>query len=298
MTPKQIRHRASAALVLACAALAAATPGGASSADSILDRAQVGVGGRNATHGYSPQLYVDFRSPEGYDRRSCCLDGDGGAWGGPRYQSSNKASLSGDSTIGWGATFETKSRTNAEAVHSFMIQDGWAETAPFALEVPHIVHGRKIGTIAALAVLRRSPQGAAYRGQLVFPLCRGTYVHAIFAALKPLSDSTGLGDQFTINGTLASTWNEQHLRLALAGVSLDGYLRAGRVTARASGRLVTGVLTDCAGHPVPGVTVHAGAARAKTDAAGRYKLRLSRPGNYRVVATTGAATVSASIRVR
>jgi hypothetical protein len=93
-----------------CACIAVAVP---TAVGEVTNRAQVGVAGRNDTRGFSPALYVVFTSPAAY-RGGCCTDVDSGEWLGPRYQASGNASLSGDSSIDWRATFDRRS-TSAPA---------------------------------------------------------------------------------------------------------------------------------------------------------------------------------------
>ena len=263
----------------------------------VTNQAQVGVSGRNDTKGYSPGLYVVFVSPLEY-REGCCTDGDSGEWLGPRYAASGNANLSGDAKIGWSAIFK-RGQASAEAMaRAALIQD-WPQTSMRTIAVPHVVHGATVGTIPGVAVVTRSPaEPAQFEAALGFPLCRGLHVGARFSLLAPYDDSTGGAfGQFMVNGTLASTWNEQHANVALDGVRLDGYLPATRLTAHAAGRVVSGAVRDCLSHAMPGVRVHVGRASVTTNAAGSFRTVARNKGQVTVSAAAGGRTVRTRVRV-
>lgn len=290
------RRRISGTIVLAGAAACALTAVPAASAQ-VTNRAQVGVPGRNDTKGYSPNLYVVFESPADY-RAGCCTDSDSGEWLGPKYQAGGNASLSGDSSIDWRATFDRSSKSAAAAATAALVQK-WPQLDQRAMAVPHVVHGTNVGTIDGTAIVTRSPaEPAQFEAVLGFPLCRGLFVAAGFALLKPFTDSTGgVAGQYMVNGVLASTWNRQQTDASLQGVRLDGYLPAASLTAHASGRVVTGVLRDCVQHPMPGVRVRAGGRSGVTNSAGAYRIVVKRAGTVRAVASAGGRTVGTTVHV-
>jgi len=212
-----------------------------------------------------------------------------------------KPSFGDDTELGWSAHFDTKA-SNAESAdrESFTFKS-WPDVSKNSIEVPHTVHGRQIGTIAGVAVIARSPgsTSAAYEGAIGFPLCRGLFVAVYFSTTKPLNDDTGIYGKYLVEGTVVSTWNLQQLQTALAGVSLDGNMPAAKITARTAGRVVTGVVTDCVGHRMPGVVVRGAGASTKTGAGGTYRLVARRAGVVRMVAVGGGRTVrSPPIRLR
>jgi hypothetical protein len=273
----------------------------ASASAEVTQRAQVGVSGRNATHGYPAALYVVVKSPPDYQADCCSYDGDGASWKGPPYGAVKKPSFGGDTELGWSAHFDTKA-SNAESAdrESFTFKS-WPDVSKNSVNVPHTVHGRQIGTIAGVAVIARSPgsTSAAYEGAVGFPLCRGLFVAVYFSTTKPLNDDTGIYGKYLVKGTVVSTWNLQQLQTALTGVSLDGNLPAGRITAHAAGRVVTGVVTDCVGHRMPSVVVRGAGASTRTGVGGAYRLAARRAGVVRIVAVGGGRTVRSSpIRLR
>jgi hypothetical protein len=277
----------------ACALIAVST-----GSAQVTNRAQVGVQGRNETKGYSPGLYVVFVSPSDY-RAGCCTDVDSGQWLGPRYQASGNASLGGDSSIDWSAKFDPRSTSASAAATAALVQK-WPQVSQQSVRVPHVVRGTNVGSIDGTAIVTRSPaEPAQFEAVLGFPLCRGLFVAAGFALLKPFTDTTGgVAGQYMVNGMLASAWNRQQADASLQGVRLEGYLPAASLTARASGRVVTGVVRDCARHPMPGITVRAGGTRTTTRIDGSFRLVVSRRGSVLVVASGGGRTLKARVRVR
>ncbi len=281
-------------------ALAAVVLAAGASAE-VTQRAQVGVSGRNATHGYPAALYVVVKSPPDYQADCCSYDGDGGTWIGPPYRAENKPTFGGDTKLGWGAYFDTKASGPEDAARRSFVFKGWSDVSKDAIDVPHTVRGRQVGAIPGIAVIARSrgSSSSAFEGAVGFPLCPGLHVAVYFSSSTPLTDGTGIYGKYLVNGTVVSTWNLQQLETALAGVSLDGNLPAGKVTARASGRVVSGSVTDCVGHPMPSVSVRGGGGATKTTTSGSYRLRVKHGGLVRVTAAGGGRTVrSAPVRVR
>jgi hypothetical protein len=265
----------------------------AAAAAGVTGRAQVGVSGRNDTRGYSPALWVYLDSPQSY-RKGCCTDVDSGEWLGPRFQASDNPSLAGDSSIGWRAVFDRRAGSAASVARANLVQR-WPTAATESIAVPHLVGKAKVGTLAGSAILTTAPgTSAQVEGALAFPLCPGLHVVATFGALKPFAGPTGTGGMYQVNGVDAPTWNRQQVDAALHGVSLVGYLPVKSVTAARAGGTIAGRVTDCVGHPMPGVTVSAGGAHAKTDSTGRY--RLSAAGAVSVVVNAGGATASHRVR--
>lgn len=280
--------------ILGCAVVAGFASAG------VTQRAQVGVSGRNSTHGYPASLYVVFKSPPDYNA-GCCYDGDGAEWRGPRYVAEKKPDFDGDTKLDWGAYFETRVSTSEQAARESFIFKSWVDVSKTTVGVPHVVNGREVGTIPGVAVMTRSPgkTSAAFEAALGFPLCRGLFVSALFSATAPLNEETGLYGKYLVNGVPVSQWNRTQLETALQGVSLEGNLPAGKVNVRASGRVLSGVVSDCVGHPMPSVRVHVGATSTRTSGIGAYRLRLRHGGLVRVIAVGGGRSVrSAPIRVR
>jgi hypothetical protein len=289
MTRSSLRAIGSMAAGLMALAVAGAAAGG------VVNRAQIGVPGRNITEGYSPALYVVVASPAEY-RRGCCTDSDSGEWKGPRYKGSDNT-ISGDSSIDWSVDVDNHRRTAAAVAREAFVHD-WPVETTRQIRVPHLVNGRKVGTIIGTAALSKSPGtgSAQVEGALAFPLCRGMFAFARFGLLSPSSVPTGTGGEYTVDGTPALDWNRRQLDVSLQGVSLIGPLPVGTVTARASGGGVAGRVTDCAGHPVPGARVVARGVSAKTDLNGSYRLTGVPSSATAVSVTAGGATVTAALR--
>jgi hypothetical protein len=262
----------------------------AAAAAGVTGRARVGIAGRNDTRGYSAALWVNLDSPQTY-RKGCCTDVDSGEWLGPRYQASDNASLAGDSSIAWRAVFDRRGGSAVAVARANLVQR-WPTASTESITVPHLVGTLKVGTLAGTAIVTKAPasSSAQVEGALAFPLCPGLHVVANFDALKPFAGPTGTGGMYEVNGVDAATWNRQQVESALHGVSLVGYLPVGHVTAARAGGAIAGRVTDCVGHPMPGVTVRAGSAHAKADGAGRY--RLAAAGAVSVVVSAGGTTAS------
>jgi hypothetical protein len=293
------------ACVLACLALAAA----ASAAER--DRVQVGSPGRNATAGQPLSLFVAVELLPGY-RPSNPFDGDARSWEGPEYRAPGLDSR--PATVDWQVTFATG--PVAAAVGNALAQD-WPVVERPAVRVPHLVGGRRVGTIPAVAVLTEGPgtNNAQFESLVVLRLCRGVLATAAFALLSPSSVyAGGPSEPFLVaEGVPARQWNHDRALDALGRVTLEGRLPLGRLTARAAGRTVRGVARDCLGHPLAGVEARlarggAAVARARVAADGSYRLRAPAPGSYTVSVSqlvtgkggsgTRRETRSVSVRVR
>jgi hypothetical protein len=273
----------------------------------VVDRAQVGLQGRNETRGFSPSLYVVLASPPDY-ARGCCYDSDSGEWNGPRYQAQQRADLGGTSTIDWSVAFARAS--SAEAAARAALVQAWPDVQAGQAVVSHTIAGSSVGTIAGFYVITRARgESAQHEAAVAFPISHGVVAVARFFAKEPFTDTTGgVAGSYVVNGVLASTWNREQITSALQGVSLDGSLPPARVTARATGRAVRGTVTDAFLHPVAGATAtlerrtRAGwrpSGHARTSATGAFALRAAKRGTYRVsAALAGSVARSAPVRVR
>jgi hypothetical protein len=264
-------------------------------AAQVVNKARVGVRGRIETRGYSRSLYVVFTSPEDY-AAGCCTDADSGEWNGPRYQASGNRSLGGTSRIGWRAVFERGPSSAAAAAHAGLVHP-WPQTGTATIPVRHTTAGKTVGKLPGAVVFTHAPETATAQteGALAFPLCPGLFAVADFITLEPSTDSTGgVAGEYQVDGMLASAWNDRQLGFAIVGVSLDGYLKIGKLSAVAKKGIVTGRLTDCRGAPMPGATIKAGRTTAKTNAAGNYRLREPRgpAKTFLLTATAGGQTAS------
>lgn len=283
MSNRRWQMGARRAAIVALIACAAALP--AASAASA-DRVQVGRPGQNATEGYPLALFTTVALLPDY-RPVNHFDGHSRDWEGPQYRSANLDG--GKTTLDWSVTFD---RVGSAAAMAAKTLRGWSW--PVAerpqVRIPHRVGRRTVGTIPAVALLIKAPGGnnAQFKSVVAFPLCRGVFVAADFSLTSPIGEyGTDPSDTYLVKGTPALDWNHDHAIAALEQVALEGYLKPGRVTARAAGRSITGSVRDCRGDPMAGIEVRLvrdGTAGARTKAAadGSYRLRAPGAGAYRV----------------
>lgn len=291
------RTRSAAFLLVVLAALV----GAALAAAAVIEHIRVG-GNVRETRGFSRSLLVDIEVLPDYRHVSAVRDLRG-HWDGPAYRAVGKGDLGGVTGIDWSIYF---TRAGMPSTVTQLTRDvesfNWKVADENPLLVPHVIKGRRVGTLKGISLIIHSPgsTGAAVKSGVTFLLCRGLVATVIFELMKPLDDDAAPFGQYVVEGgSLASMWNHVRGREALSQVSLNGYLPLARVTARAHGRGVTGTVTDCAGHPAPGVVVHVGSARATTNSSGRYTAHVVRPGTYAATASAGGATTASSrVRVR
>ena len=218
------------------------------------------------------------------------------------YVFSGNASISAASTLDWGAVF-TRGNPTAEAAARANLVHDWPVSATAAVTVPHVVGGRRVGTISAFELLTKEPvtNSARFEGARAIPLCRGAYAVARVSALTPSTDGDSFGNVYTVEGRLAGDWNREQVLATLAALTLEGNLPPRRVTARASGRRVVGTARDCRGDALAGARVRLipRGPSSTTTANGSFTLRARKRGVYRVAVTVGGSTAtSARVRVR
>jgi hypothetical protein len=281
-------------LVLAAGARAAA-------GDTSVDHVRVNGAGRNSTNSFSTTLYVDVALESGYAHQS--FDGDSGNWDGPGYHASLKASLAGATHLGWGVAFELASRSSLEDFAKRYALDlgSWRVLQQGPKAIPHMIGGRRVGTINGLMMLTQAPgdTAAAFDSAISFPLCKGVIAVAHFSTLTPSTNSPNpFGIYLVDDGTDVQAWNRDHISAALDGVVVNGYLPAARLTATPHGRAVQGLVSDCVGQPMPGVTVKVGPTRAVTTASGTYLAHVRRAGTYAVSVSAGGGSARRTVRVR
>ena len=294
-----MRFRLAACLLTSGVAWLPASAGAA----VTVDRVQVGVP-KTPTRAFAENLSVALQAPSAYER-ACCTDFVSGAWEGPPVEASASSTPQNPSRIEWNVTFARGRRTAA----SLAAAGGWADYPQIAsrrINVPHIVAGRRVGTLKAFAVTdAQASPGARVQAALALPLGGRVTAVTLFHFPDPAADRTSAGE-LTVRGTPASSWNRGQSGDALEGVSLEGSLPPKRISARRSSGRVRGRIADRFGHPVFQVAVQlqrrAGGrwrtvAKGVTTSRGAYSLGGARAsGSYRVVARLGGTTTRRAVR--
>jgi hypothetical protein len=280
----------------------ACLPASAGAAVTV-DRVQVGVP-KTPTRAFAENLSVALEAPSAYDR-ACCTDFVSGAWEGPPVEASASSAPQNASRIEWNVTFARGGRTAA----SLAAAGGWADYPQIAsrrIKVPHIVAGRRVGTLKAHAVTdAQAAPGAQVQAAVALPLGGRITAVTLFHFPDPAADRTSAGD-LTVRGTPASAWNRGQSGDAIDGVSLEGSLPPKRISARRSNGRVRGRIADRFGHPVAEVKLQLQrrtggrwrkAATGVTTSRGAYSLGGARQsGSYRVVAKLGGTTARGAVR--
>ena len=214
--------------------------------------------------------------------------------------------------MSWDVSFTNEVGNTADAALGRLIQH-WPELARTEVQVPHLVAGRRVGTVPGLSILTRAPgKSAQHEATLAFPLGRGVFAVVRLALLEPFQDEVNPYGQYLVQSVsgpvLASAWNAQEAAQTMAAVSLQGNLPPARVTAGTARRRLSGAVKDSFGQPLAGVAltieqrtgkkfVQTGSAR--TGAGGKSIARVPAAGRYRVVVSLDGVTVrSKLVRVR
>lgn len=290
-----MRHRLALAL-----AVAAAVPTAPAAAAPVVDSVQVGVP-KTATRAFSPQLGVFLKSPGDYER-GCCYDSRQGQWTGPAWQSSSGAS--DRSHIEWRVANSRTGRSIAALARAGG-RSGYPQVSAGKVKVPHIVGGRRVGTLPGFQALDAAPAPeAAAQQTLAIDLGQRVKSLVSFEASDPAVDSDpGLG-AFTVGGIPASAFNRRQAQAAMRNVTVVGNLPPRKVRAKARGRRASGTVLDGFGHPVAEIKVSLlrGSRRVAgglTNRRGAFSLTAPKGGAYRVLATlSGAKARSATLRLR
>ncbi|HKB93062.1 MAG TPA: carboxypeptidase-like regulatory domain-containing protein, partial [Gaiellaceae bacterium] len=249
-------------------------------------------------------LFVDLTVLPAYTETG--FDGDAGTFAGPPFDAANDSTgvLRGRTGIDWSAHFY-RGTSVAQAIASTQSYYGWPAVHRETVLVRHVVGRTVVGKLRATWNVTRNPAAGStqFSAALGLPFCRIAVLALGFAVLQPEAENDSVAGPFLVappgGGSIdALTWNEQQVAAIPANIILDGYLPVARVTAVAHGPSIVGVVTDCAGERMPHVTVRAGGRSARTNAAGRYTLRVGRRGSYRVTVVAGASSASRSVRVR
>jgi hypothetical protein len=214
-----------------------------------------------------------------------------------------KPSSGGSTSIGWGVTFDLASHVSPQklAERYALNISNWPVVQLGPASIPHVVGGRRVGSIAGVALVSQAPgaDAAAFKSAFGFSLCKGVVGVAHFATVGGSTRAANPNGTYVVeDGTDLQVWNRSHVVESLKTVTLDGYLPVARVTATAHGRAIAGKVTDCVGHPMPAVTVSAGAAHAKTSPTGTYVLRVAKAGAVTVRVSAGGGSAQRTLRVR
>ena len=290
-----MRHRLITGL-----AVAAALPTAPAAAATVVDSVQVGVP-KTATRAFSPQLGVFLKSPGDYER-GCCYDSRQGQWTGPAWRASSGAT--DRSHIDWRVTTTRTSRSTATLARGGG-RSGYPQVSAGKVKVPHLVGGRKVGTLSGYQALDGAPAPEA-ASQQTLAIDLGQKVKSIvsFEASDPAVDSDpGLGT-FTVNGMPASAWNRRQAQAAMRNVTVVGNLPPRKVKAKGRGLQAAGQVVDAFGHPVAEIKVallrgSKKVATGLTTTRGKFALSAPKGGKYRVLATlSGAKARSATLKLR
>lgn len=236
------------------------------------------LGGR----GYATDVTVAFTAPAGYT-----VPGGGyESWVGPLYTNlatgdQSESRLDFDVHPDFSASSAEQAGREKIGTDIGGIPTNEVRSGP--IDVPHVIGGRKVGSIKGFVVIRRATRAEYegwYEAAVAFSLGKG------YPILAADIDTTAPGDDSneTIQGALPSAWNLQAVEEAVRGVAVEGNLAPSKVTARVRGGQVAGRVTDGLGHPVVGakVALERGSgstwkqvAQGKTNANGEFKLRLA-----------------------
>lgn len=274
------------------------------SAQSDLDRIQVGVPG-TVTRAYATSLSLRLNIPSGFTR-DCCYDFTSGAWIGPEIHYSSDPGRTSLSHVGWEVHFSRTSRSLASVARAA----GWGNYPQVSAKrrtVRHVLSGRRLGKVPAYSAVDQKADLATTQAALAIDLGRRVKAVMLFTFTDPQSDSDSSGGAITVNGLSASAWNRRAAELAMRSIQLEGPLPISTVKARAGGRRVTGTVTDIAGDALGQAKLalqrRSGGwrtvAKGRSALAGTFSLKAPASGKYRVVATlTGRSVRSRPVTIR
>jgi hypothetical protein len=278
-------------------ALALAAP---AHAEPLLDRVQVGNPEISATRGFARSLAVTLPVPKGY-ARACCYTFTQGQWAGPPWRASGIPGAGEPSTVNWFVTFTRGKSIKAVAKNAW---SQFPQVAAGKRKVRHVIDRKAAGKLNAYAVIDAQPSpGAAVYAALAIDLGRKVTALVSFSLTNPPVDADGAFGALTVNGMPASTWNRRQADAVLKSVYIEGLLPPARITARASGRNITGRVTDQFKRPESTIPVvlkrgRKVVAKAMTNRRGNFRLSAPRPGRYKLSSTLAGTTVSRSVTVR
>jgi hypothetical protein len=281
--------RLSVPYVAVTAALALAGP---ASAQSNLDRVQVGVPG-TVTRQFATSLSLAMTIPSGYTR-DCCYDFVSGAWVGPAVHYSDDPGRTTLARTSWRVTFRKSSSSLASVARS-AVAANFATVNQRKRTVKHVLAGHGLGTVKAYSLVGQQAGLARTQAALVVDLGRKVKAIVVYDLLSPDTDGDASGGSITVNGLAASVYNLKAAEASLASVKLEGALPIGKVKAKGAGGKVTGKVLDIAGQGVGQAKLalqkKSGGwktiRKGKSTLTGGFSLKGVGTGQYRVVATFG-----------
>jgi hypothetical protein len=287
-------------LALALASLAA----GPALAQTEPDR--VTVGGKPATKAFTKALAISLTAPAEY-QRGCCYTSVSGQWAGPRYRPSKNPNVESQAKLDWGVTF-TRSSSSLAALAASGGFAGFPQSAQGTVSIPHLVGGRKAGTLKGAYVIdAESSPGARQELTLAIDISRRAKALVDLFASDPAADDSGEAGLLFVNGQPASQWNRNAMLSALKLVKLEGSLPPAKIAPKVKGRKVAGKVVDAFGHPDGEIPVVIQArkgsrwstvAKKSTSKRGTFSLKAKKAGKHRIVASLAGTSVRKAVTVR
>lgn len=179
--------------------------------------------------GYPAPVTVAIATPPGY------TNGFGGAWTGPRWKNPSAEGNAGISVnVGGDPSARSAERAARNKLGSYVAS--WTVVASGPIAVPHVVRGRKVGSIQSFFLILHNPDKGYegwYKAAIGVPLGKGYEILAAdFLTTTPSDDAST-----TIEGKPPSVWNRQAIEQALRGVAVE--TQASPTSARCFGKRAT-----------------------------------------------------------
>jgi hypothetical protein len=236
-----------------------------------------------------------------------------GVWSGPGYRLNKPGSAPKPTSIKWWVKTDHVSTTAEAAAKAFAIDPTIFTVVKSGgpVEIPHLVGGSQVGTIAGFSTLLQSSQAtlnAQFQGLLAFPIgvpspisksaSRSEYFVVVrYLVRAPASDRYVVGDA----NTPAPDWNAQQIQAALSSVQMVGSLPPAqftttvrRVSSGCCRAVVRGSVKDSLGHPVAGAKVTLSRDLPQTEAQKKHHSKVK----TKIVSdTVSAANGTYAVRV-
>lgn len=254
-----------------------------------------GAAGAAGSGGRMPAVSLNVTGPAAFPE-SCCTSIGGGSWLGPEYTNADGTPSGVRARLDWSIRLDVRASAADVAVRKGLVR-GWPVVEAGAVFVPHVVRGRRIGTIPASYLLSQRPGGAQTELSVALALHRGVFARAHFVLGGNPTGTRTATSTFSVDGVQAADWNRQTIWSTLSGLVLEGSLPPATIMLHRTRRGFAGTVRDVNGDPVAGAKVTLlrregsrwkAAGVSRTRAQGGYTVvqRLA-PGSYR--ATTSVA---------